>query len=85
MRWRHCVAVPVRRLLAFLRERARQCQMCKACGRAQSEIGFTVSDVTWTAVVPARWQRWAVCLDCFDRFASERGLHTVRVFLVNGP
>lgn len=62
-----------------------QQQTCKVCGRPQNEVDFTVSDRTWSAVVPALWERLAVCLACFDRFASEQGIHTVKVWLVNGP
>lgn len=60
-------------------------QTCKACGRPQDEVDFVVADTTWELVVPAPLRNLAVCLACFDRFALERGTHTVKVFLVNGP
>jgi hypothetical protein len=83
--WLYRVVLPARRRRAYRRALRRQQQLCKVCGRAQDEVDFAVSDRAWDAVVPARWHGRAVCLSCFDRFATERGLHIVKVFLVNGP
>lgn len=60
-------------------------QSCKVCHRQMDEVDFVASDVDWRRVVPARWQPVAVCLHCFEVFASERGRTLVKVFLVNGP
>jgi hypothetical protein len=76
--------LPARRLISYRRDRRERTQLCKRCGRAQSEIGFCVSDREWQAVVPARWRRWALCLTCFERFAAEQGRPVVKVFLVDG-
>lgn len=74
------------RLLATSwRARRRGQQTCKVCGRPQDEVDYTVSGTAWRAVVPTRWSRTAVCLACFDRFAEARQVHTVKLFLVNGP
>lgn len=83
--WLYRLALPARRGREYRRALTSGSQLCKVCGRAQDEVDFVASEQTWTRVVPARWQRWAVCLACFERFASERGLPVVRVFLVNGP
>ena len=60
-------------------------QTCKVCGRPQNEVDFVVSSREWEAIVPARWNHLAVCLNCFERFAVERGRSLVKVFLVDGP
>lgn len=67
------------------RARSHQRQTCKRCGRVQDEVDYVTSDLTWNAAVPARWSGRAICLACFDQLAAERGLHVVKVFLVNGP
>lgn len=81
----HRIVLSARRARALRIARRDGRQMCKCCGRVQDEVDFIVSARTWAAVVPARWDGLAVCMACFDRFASDRGLHTVKVFLVNGP
>jgi hypothetical protein len=85
-RWRLRVTfvLPIRWLRRHFRDVRNQEQKCKRCGQ-RSEIDFIVSDPTWAAVVPTRWCQRELCLSCFDGFANDRGLHVVRVFLVNGP
>ena len=83
--WLYRVALPARRRRAYREARRNGQQFCKPCGRAQDEMDFRVSAATWAVVVPARWQRTAVCLACFDRFAAESDVHTVKVFLIEGP
>lgn len=78
-------ALPARTLISSMRAWRSGQQMCKACGRPQNEVDYTVSDAAWSAVVPARWRHWALCLACFEEFAARRHLVTVKVFLVNGP
>ena len=45
-------------------------QTCKVCGR-HDKFNFHVPDEVWKAVVPLEYQVLVVCLDCFDRFATE--------------
>ena len=78
-------AVAVRRIRSYVAERRRGQQTCKVCGRPQNEIDFCVASREWDAIVPARWNRLAVCLACFEGFAYERGRPVVKVFLVDGP
>ena len=74
--------LPVRWHRAHLRDARDQRQMCKVCGQTQ-EVDFIVSDETWAAVVPKRWNGRVVCLRCFERFAADRGQRCLRVFLPN--
>lgn len=48
-------------------------QTCKNCG-AQDAFNFNVSDSVWEKVVPKALLRKVVCLACFDKFASQRGI-----------
>lgn len=77
--------VPFRRLTAWVGERRLRQQMCKRCGRAQTEVDFMTSDAHWQSVVPTRWRGLALCLSCFEGLAAEQGRLIVKVFLVNGP
>lgn len=79
------LTLPLRRLADYSRARRSGHQLCKVCGRTQDEVDFCVSDREWLAIVPARWRCSAVCLACFERFASEQGRPIVKVFLVDGP
>jgi hypothetical protein len=79
------VRLPLEQWRALERARRRGQQTCKVCGRPQEEVDFIVSATAWEKVVPRRWRGRAVCMACFDRFAIEQQIHTVKVFLVNGP
>ena len=46
-------------------------QTCKVC-KCRDKFDFNVPDELWTRVVPMEYQQKVVCLDCFDRFASEK-------------
>lgn len=50
-----------------------QRQTCKACGK-RDKFNFYVPDEVWTAVVPEPLQCRVVCLECFDGFATDRGV-----------
>lgn len=61
-------------------------QKCKNCG-VRDGFNFNVSDSVWTKVVPKRLANKVVCLACFDRFASLRGVdyrRNVRVLYFAG-
>jgi hypothetical protein len=46
-------------------------QTCKVC-ECSDKFDFHVSDDLWARVVPARYQKSVVCLDCFDDFAFDK-------------
>lgn len=46
-------------------------QTCKVC-KCPDKFDFNVPDELWKRVVPMEYQWGVVCLDCFDRFASEK-------------
>src|SRR6185503_9128857 len=48
-------------------------QSCKKCG-VRSGIDFHVPDALWVAIVPKRFSCKPLCLDCFDKFAAQRGI-----------
>ena len=48
-------------------------QTCKHCGRVDP-WDFTIDDEVWRNVVPPHLMNRVVCLHCFDRFASEKGI-----------
>ena len=50
-----------------------QRQTCKAC-RCADKFNYYVPDSLWEEIVPKQLQEGAVCLECFDKFASERGI-----------
>jgi hypothetical protein len=50
---------------------------CKACGN-EDKFDFKVPNDVWANVVPAHLRNRVVCLQCFDRFASERGIEYAR-------
>jgi hypothetical protein len=57
---------------AFLANPAgQQRQTCKVCG-CVDKFDFHVPDAIWKKVVPARYQKNVVCLDCFDNFALQK-------------
>jgi hypothetical protein len=58
-----------------LRPRLRR-ETCKRCWR-ENAVGFSVSDDVWRAVVPARHIANVLCLYCFDRYATRRGIDWV--------
>ena len=51
----------------------KQDQTCKNCGNADG-LNFNVADALWERVVPQRLLNRVVCLSCFDRMASKRGI-----------
>ena len=50
-----------------------QRQTCKACHCAD-KFNYHVPDSLWEEVVPEEFQAAAVCLECFDNFASKKGI-----------
>ena len=48
-------------------------QTCKACHCAD-KFNYHVPDRLWEEIVPEKLQGNAVCLDCFDKFASAKGI-----------
>lgn len=50
-----------------------QRQTCKACHCAD-KFNYRVPDSIWKAIVPKPLQLGTICLECFDRFAFERGI-----------
>jgi hypothetical protein len=46
-------------------------QTCKVC-QCKDKFDFHVSDDLWKKVVPRRFQKSVVCLDCFDDLAFEK-------------
>lgn len=69
----------------LVKDRIRHQQMCKVCGRAQKEVDFCFGSKEWTAIVPDRFSKRAVCLHCFEGFAAKQGRPIVKIFLVEGP
>ena len=50
-----------------------QRQTCKACDCAD-KFNYRVPDQLWERIVPRQLQDGAICLECFDGFASEKGI-----------
>jgi hypothetical protein len=48
-----------------------QRQTCKIC-ECSDKFDFHVSDDLWEKVVPLRYQKSVVCLDCFDDLAFDK-------------
>ena len=48
-------------------------QTCKAC-HCQDKFNYHVPYLLWEEVVPEGLKESAVCLDCFDAFACEKGV-----------
>ncbi|MGH7930582.1 MAG: hypothetical protein ACREQV_22660 [Candidatus Binatia bacterium] len=48
-----------------------QRQTCKIC-ECSDKFDFHVSDDLWEKVVPARYRKNVVCLDCFDDLAFHK-------------
>jgi hypothetical protein len=46
---------------------------CPSCG-CQDYWNFRVPDDIWSAVVPRKFQRRVICLQCFDKFAVARAI-----------
>jgi hypothetical protein len=59
--------------LVMSAENELQRQTCKACHCAD-KFNYHVPDSLWKAIVPKRLQLGTICLECFDRFASEKGI-----------
>jgi hypothetical protein len=57
--------------IKLYRSRGGKRQTCKVC-KCPDKFDFNVPDEMWKRVVPVEYQRGVVCLDCFDRFASEK-------------
>jgi hypothetical protein len=59
--------------LLFTQEKSQelQRQTCKVC-ECSDKFDFHVSDDLWKRVVPQRFQKSVVCLDCFDDLACEK-------------
>jgi len=47
--------------------------ICKACGLVNC-FDFHVPDEIWKAIMPLSLIDKVVCLNCFDRYASEMGV-----------
>ncbi len=62
----------LRRAMYALNPRLRR-EVCKRCWR-ENPVGFSVPDEVWRAVVPARHTHHVLCLGCFDRYATARGV-----------
>lgn len=63
----------LRRLDYDLRPRLRRREVCKRCWR-ENPVGFSVPNDVWRAAVPARHTNNVLCLLCFDRYATRRGV-----------
>lgn len=48
-------------------------EICKACNRP-NPLGFEVPDDVWAAAVPEHLRNGALCIVCFDVFATENGI-----------
>jgi hypothetical protein len=48
-----------------------QRQTCRVC-HCSDKFDFHVADELWERVVPRRFQKSVVCLDCFDDLACEK-------------
>jgi len=48
--------------------------ICKACGLVD-RFDFHVPNDIWKTVIPTPLVREVVCLNCFDRYASEMGVN----------
>lgn len=48
-------------------------ETCKRCWR-ENPVGFSVPDDVWRVVVPTRHTNHVLCLNCFDRYATRRGV-----------
>ena len=48
-----------------------QRQTCKVC-ECSDKFDYHVSDDLWRRVVPRRYQKSVVCLDCFDDLAFDK-------------
>ena len=48
-------------------------EICKCCHNINC-VGFYVPNDIWALVVPYEFFRKALCLDCFIRFADEKGI-----------
>jgi hypothetical protein len=61
--------------LLYTQEKAQQPprQTCKVC-ECSDKFDFHVSDELWERVVPRRFQKNVVCLDCFDDLANEKNI-----------
>ena len=44
---------------------------CPGCGHV-IKLWWNVDDATWLYIVPERWQKSELCLECFDDLARER-------------
>ena len=57
----------------FIRDKGEQAQRqtCRVCD-CSDKFDFHVSDDLWKRVVPRRFQKSVVCLDCFDDFACVK-------------
>ena len=53
---------------------AMQRQRCKACWNADG-FNFHVPDDVWQTIVPPELQNHVVCLQCFDDFATDKGIN----------
>lgn len=52
-------------------------QRCKVCNRVDY-FDFTISDECWRRIVPAPFRHRVVCLQCFDSFASQKGISYIK-------
>jgi hypothetical protein len=50
-----------------------QRQTCRIC-ECPDKFDFHVSDDLWERVVPRRFRKNVVCLECFDDLASEKNI-----------
>jgi len=48
-------------------------QTCRSC-HCIDKYNFHVPDHLWQRVVPTNLRHSVVCLECFDRFASEKNI-----------
>jgi hypothetical protein len=58
-------------LFAEIKADQPQRQTCKVCD-CSDKFDFHVSDDLWEKVVPPRYQKSVVCLDCFDDLAFDK-------------
>lgn len=61
------------RLKRKLRSAIWEGEVCKICDRDQ-RLAWYVEDDLWEEIVPARFKAWVMCLECFLKFADNKGV-----------
>ena len=67
------IGISLARLLGPDTAQNHQKQTCKHC-RKPHKVEFHVCDKLWREIVPVEFQNLALCLECFDFFASKENV-----------